>query len=55
MDVDFDFFKSFDDLCHLDFFAGHGHVDVPDVFNSIMASAPNNKIVSKLVSELHNK
>lgn len=55
VDVDFDFIKPFDDLCDLDFFAGNGHVDVPEVFNSIMASSPNHKYVSKLVSELQKK
>lgn len=52
VDIDFDFVKPFDDLCYLDFFAGNGHVDIPEVFNSIMASTPNNKIISALVSEL---
>jgi len=55
VDVDFDFIKPFDDLCHLDFFAGEGHVQEPEVFNSIMASTSNHKYVSKLVSELQKK
>jgi len=55
VDADFDFIKPFDDLCHLDFFAGNGHVQEPEVFNSIMASIPNHKYVSNLVSELQKK
>jgi len=55
VDVDFDFIKPFDDLCHLDFFAGNGHSNQPEVFNSIIASSPNYKMISLIVSELQKK
>jgi len=55
IDIDFQCVKPFDSLCCLDFFAGNGHVEKPEVFNSIMASSPNNKFISKIVSELSKK
>jgi len=55
VDVDFDFVKSFDDLCHLNFFAGNGHMQEPYIFNSIIASSSNHKIISALVSGLQKK
>jgi len=55
LDTDFECTKSFDDLVDLSFFAGNGHIDQPEVFNSLMASEPNHKFVSALVSELQKK
>jgi len=55
LDTDFICVKPFDNLLHLDFWAGNGHVSEPDIFNSIMASKPNDKIISKIVSELQKK
>jgi mannosyltransferase OCH1-like enzyme len=55
IDVDFDTIKPFDDLCSLDFFAGVGHVDKPEVFNSLMASIPKHKYIASLVSDLQTK
>jgi mannosyltransferase OCH1-like enzyme len=55
IDVDFDCVKPFDDLLTLDFFAGNGHVDVPEIFNSVMASSPNYKYMTALVNELLKK
>ena len=55
IDTDFDTVKSFDDLTHLDFFAGNGHVDTPEVFNSIMASIPGHKYMNNIVNELLKK
>lgn len=52
IDTDFDTVKSFDDLLHLDAFAGNGHVAAPEIFNSIMASIPNHKYMSAIVKEL---
>jgi len=52
IDTDFDCVKPFDDLLHLDAFAGNGHAVTPEVFNSIMASIPNHKYMSAIVREL---
>ena len=52
LDIDFDCIKPFDDLLHLDFFAGNGHVDIAEIFNSIIASSPNNKIINSFVNGL---
>lgn len=55
IDIDFKCVKPFDCLCYLDFFAGNGHVDKPEIINSLIACAPNNKFISKIVSELIKK
>lgn len=55
IDTDFDTVKPFDELIHLDAFAGNGHVDIPEVFNSIMASSPNHKYMANIVKELQKK
>lgn len=52
IDTDFLCIKPFDDLCHLDAWAGQGQVGVPEVFNSIMASAPNHKYMQNIVEGL---
>ena len=52
IDTDFDTVKPFDDLIHLDAFAGNGHVNKPEVFNSIMASSPDHKYMENIVNEL---
>ena len=55
LDTDFEAVKPFDDLINLDFFSSTGHSNDPEVINSIIASAPNNKIISKCVEELQRR
>lgn len=52
IDTDFDCVKPFDDLCGLDFFAGNGHISEPEVFNSIIGSMPDGKIINSYVEGL---
>lgn len=52
LDTDFECVKPFDNLCNLSFFAGNGHVDTPEIFNSIIGSEPNGKIINSFVEEL---
>ncbi len=54
IDTDFECVKSFNDLCNLDFFAGNGHVDTPELFNSIIGSVPNGKIINSFVEGLND-
>lgn len=49
LDIDFYGVKSFNELIYLDFFCGGG---VGHFQNSVIGTAPNNKIISGLVSEL---
>lgn len=49
LDVDFYGVKSFDDLIHLDFFCGG---NVGSIFNSLIGTIPNGKIISSIVNEL---
>ncbi|MFW5847865.1 MAG: glycosyltransferase, partial [bacterium] len=55
VDLDFLFIKSFDDILHLEFFAGNGHVKLPEIFNSIIGSKPKSKIILSIVEGLKNK
>jgi mannosyltransferase OCH1-like enzyme len=52
IDTDFECVKSFDELLHLDFFAANGHVDNPEVINSVIGCIPNNKVIKSFVSNL---
>lgn len=50
LDLDFEMVKSFDDkLRSLDFFAGFGHVDEPQIFNSLMGCSIGDEIMGKIV------
>jgi mannosyltransferase OCH1-like enzyme len=55
IDTDFVCYKPFDDLLYLDFFAGNGHFENPDILNSLMGCAPNNKIIQEIVYRLKNQ
>lgn len=55
MDLDFDLVQSFQSLLSLDFFAGVGHVDQPEIFNSIMGSVPNGDIIVNIVNGLKHR
>lgn len=52
IDTDFECIKPFDDILNLDFFAGHGQVSEPEIFNSIIGCVANNKIISSFVNSL---
>jgi mannosyltransferase OCH1-like enzyme len=50
LDLDFDMVKPFNEnLLKLDFFAGIGHVEKPELFNSLVASKPGGEIIQKIV------
>lgn len=55
IDTDFVCYKNFDDLLYLDFFAGNGHFENPDILNSLMGCCPNNPIMHEIVHRLKNQ
>ena len=52
IDTDFECLKSFNDLTHLDFFTGTGHMDVPVLFNGLIACVPNHVIIKRLIEDI---
>ena len=52
IDTDFECLKSFNDLTHLDFFTGTGHIDSPVVFNGLIACKPKHNIIKKLIDDI---
>lgn len=44
--------KSFNDLIYLDLFSGTGHVDVPEVFNGLIACKPGHLLMRKLIDDI---
>jgi mannosyltransferase OCH1-like enzyme len=52
IDTDFECLKSFDDLLHLDFFAGTGHVNEPEVFNGLIACKPKHNLIKTLIDDI---
>jgi len=52
IDTDFECFTSFNDLIYLDFFAGTGHVYLPEVFNGLIACKPEHTLIKKLIDDI---
>lgn len=52
VDTDFECIKSFNDLSYLDLYAGTGHVDVPEVFNGLIACKPGHNLIRKLIDDI---
>lgn len=52
IDTDFVCAKSFNELCHLDFFAGTGHMSDPLFFNGLLGSVPGNIILKTAIENL---
>lgn len=52
IDTDFECIKSFNDLIYLDLFSGTGHVDVPEVFNGLIACKPSHLLMRKLIDDI---
>lgn len=52
IDTDFECLKSFNDLIYLDLFSGTGHVDVPEVFNGLIACKPGHQLMRKLIDDI---
>jgi mannosyltransferase OCH1-like enzyme len=52
VDTDFECLKSFDDLLHLDFFSGTGHVNEPEVFNGLIACKPKHNLIRKIIDDI---
>jgi len=52
IDTDFECLKSFNDLLYLDFFTGTGHVDIPEVFNGLIACKPGHKLIRRLIDDV---
>jgi len=55
IDTDFECIKNFDDLLYLDFFAGNGHVEDPEIFMGIIGCVPQHNILNSCVNDLKVK
>jgi len=54
IDTDFECIKPFDDLLYLDFFAGVGRGEVPDIYNGLVGCIPGHKILEEAITRLHD-
>lgn len=52
IDTDFECLSSFNDLTYLDFFAGTGHVGIPEVYNGLIACRPWHPLMRKLIDDI---
>ena len=52
VDTDFECLKSFNDLLHLDFFSGTGHLNIAEVFNGLIACTPKHNLIKKLIDDI---
>jgi mannosyltransferase OCH1-like enzyme len=52
LDIDFHGVKSFNEIIHLDFFSGTGQNPNPVIYNGLMGTTPNSKLINDIVYEL---